>query len=190
MSTNTQYQSNFDLDDFGPIYQAPKRSVWIKMFRDEFVTLFPDYQVIAYLGYCDNQYYFATRKMAQKYQSTLEKLRFATATLYGGITESGHEFFLPVYHPRTDDDQQYQLYMNRAKLAAESWVKINENSEGSTLTLKRFTVKAQPEPKRTLIDMLRAAFPGEYCIQDNQHSLLKEKYKLAYGMEEIEEIDD
>jgi hypothetical protein len=189
MNYNSLTPQMIDLDDLGLFPERTPRFVWIKMWRDVFLTLFPNYSVDVSLGFIDNQNYLVKKSLLEDYPKSFDKMGFANATLYGGITAKGDLFFLPVYHPRSKNQQQYRFYMNRVKMAQSNWINIKEDDEGSHVTIKTFENILQPEPEMTLAQMINEAFPGEYYIQNSQHPLLRKKQLQVYDYEDIEDIE-
>lgn len=188
MNTQTNKANQINVNKLGWVQKPTKRTVWIKIFWDEYFTLYPECTVDLVMGYVGNQYYCITAELAAKHERMMEKLKFSNVTLVAGMTENGYPFWFPVYEPRnTDEDHELESIKKIVDKADEYWFKLQQKSRFDKVRTKSFNIEPKPEMLQSLQQLLKNSFPGEYFIGSENHPLLQ---KQSNGCEWMDDLED
>jgi len=177
---NTQVNRRINLsaitnNNSQPIASSLKTTVMTP--KNTFFKIYPDRQVDVSIAHNNGHWYLFDNNIADFYQGQLKKL--SQATLYQGITEAGQSFILPVVKPWPGyTDSWYRSLSDIADSATEKYLKIECDSSINSYAIveeKRLTNQVQ-WPQDIFAEILTAAFPDEYYVDQEDHPLLDELY--------------
>ena len=171
-----------------------KRTVWISQGKSSRFTLFDDdsyaIDLALYFNQRDQQYYTASENIIRQCGQQLEFIGFQNATLFGGIMNTDHHFWFPVFHSKSANDQNFRYFMEVVERAKTGWLqKKVDDDPRSGHRYRDFNKKPAPNPTMTPDEMLAECFPYPYYIEDPTHPLLQLKQKLSNNDVEEEEDD-
>ena len=170
-----------------------KRTVWISQGKSNWFSLFDDdsytIDLALYFNQRDQQYYTASENIIKQCGHQLESIGFQNATLFGGMLNTGHHFWFPVFHGKSANDRNFRFFMEVVEQAKTGWLQKVDDDPYSGHRYKDFNRRPAPTPTMSPDEMLAECFPYPYYIEDPTHPLLQIKKNRSNNDVEEEEDD-
>lgn len=176
MSDKISLETTFNTMQFiGKKPEIGKR-IKVTQIHKQFFTLFPGYQVEGSIAFIHGCHYLVHDYLTILYPELLNKLGFGKTTLYGGTTEFGFKFFMPVFHPKDNKyHARFKILNQRVDLARHSWLMLEEEADRTLRYYKSFNELAPPMPELSLNEMLSSAFPSYRFINSHKHPFIQNR---------------
>lgn len=160
--------------DFGWVNATSSNNeVEIGLIRQEYLYFFNSYDVQVFMRHnLNGDSILVTKEIALKHQAILEALNFKNHTLFGGITQAGQLFFMPIAETAEGiDADDVELLDMVAWSQAGNWVKLDQDDTVNFIK-RSVDQHAAPTAPLSITDMLMLAFKDDQLIQDDNHPLL------------------